>query len=233
MCGRIVLKASAGQLVAEFELPDAPVLAPRYNIAPTQPVAVVRAAADGSRTCAHLRWGLVPSWSAGPDEGPLLLNARSETAATRRAFREAFRRRRCLVPADGFYEWQHEGKQRIPHYFSADDGSLLALAGLWERWHDPAGAVLESCTILTTAAGPEVASVHDRMPVILSRPDRHAWLTMPPEQVDQLQDLLAAGPAGALRCWQVAPLVNRSHTDGPELIAPIQAPPRQLDLFGG
>jgi putative SOS response-associated peptidase YedK len=234
MCGRIVLKAPAHQVALEFAVPAVPELGPRYNIAPTQPVAVVRADADGARICAALRWGLVLPWSTGPGDGPLLLNARSETAAVRPAFREAFRRRRCLVPADGFYEWQQQGRQRIPHYFSAADGALLALAGLWESWRDPAGQVLESCTVLTTAACDEVAPVHHRMPVIVANGARQAWLTTPPEAATQLQDLLAPSPAGVLRGWQVAPLVNRSRADGPELIAPVGAPrPRQFDLFGG
>jgi putative SOS response-associated peptidase YedK len=241
MCGRIVLKAPARQVAVEFELPVEPVLSARYNITPGQAVATVRADRNGVRSCDLLHWGLVLPWSAGPQDGPLLFNARSETAAQRPSFRQAFARRRCLIPADGFYEWRQAGRQRLPHYFTGADGRLLALAGLWERWRGTGGQELESCTILTTAADAVVAPVHHRMPVILPPQSHAAWLMdglndglsdVAPQQHD-LQDLLRSASAPVLQSWPVSTLVNRNGNDGPALIerAEDQAP-RQLDLFG-
>ena len=153
MCGRIVLKSPASQIAAQFDLPAAPPpLAPRYNIAPTQPVLAVRADTADGRRADLLPWGLIPPWSPDPTVGAKMFNARSETVAEKPAFREAFAQRRCVVPVDGFYEWRKVGKGRHPHYFSRTDGRLLALAGLWERWEYPGGKVIESCSVLTTEA---------------------------------------------------------------------------------
>jgi len=233
MCGRIVLKAPARQVAAEFELPVEPVLSARYNITPGQAVATVRADRNGVRSCDLLHWGLVLPWSAGPQGGPLLFNARSETAAQRPSFRQAFARRRCLIPVDGFYEWRQAGRLRLPHYFTGTDGRLLALAGLWERWRSAAGQELESCTILTTAADAVVAPVHHRMPVILPPQGFAFWLSHDAIQAQDLQDLMRSASAPALQSWPVSTLVNRNDSDGPALIerAEDQAP-RQLDLFG-
>jgi putative SOS response-associated peptidase YedK len=233
MCGRIVLKAPARQVAVEFELPVEPVLSARYNITPGQAVATVRADRNGVRSCDLLHWGLVLPWSAGPQDGPLLFNARSETAAQRPSFRQAFARRRCLIPADGFYEWRQAGRQRLPHYFTGADGRLLALAGLWERWRGTGGQELESCTILTMAAGAVVAPVHHRMPVILPKQALASWLSNDAIQEQDLPDLMRSASAPVLQSWPVSTLVNRNGNDGPALIERAEDPaPRQLDLFG-
>ena len=209
-------------------------LPPRYNVAPSQDVAVVRAADPGSRsgagdgrTLAMLRWGLIPAWARDPAIGHRLINARSETAAEKPSFREAYRNRRCLIPADGFYEWQRRGKTRQPWLFGLGDGTSFAFAGLWERWTVPAGTALtgslaergtgdavETCTILTTAANEIVAPVHGRMPVILP-PEAYApWLAG-----DDVP--LAPYPADAMTAHPVSTLVNRPANDDPRCVEPI------------
>lgn len=231
MCGRIVLTTAPGELAAAFALAEEPPLAPRYNIAPTQPVVAVRRRTDGRRTGDLCSWGLVPPWSRDPRVGAKMFNARSETVDQKPSFREAFARRRCLVPVTGFYEWARTGGQSSPHYFSARDGGLLGLAGLWERWEYPGGDVLETCSVLTTAANRLMRRVHHRMPVIIPPAEHQHWLD-PAAQLDHLMPLLAPAPEDTLRSWPVAPLVNRVANDGPQLIAPVHDdPPDQLNLF--
>ena len=232
MCGRIVLKAPAHQVAAEFAV-EAPVdLAPRHNITPGQPVLAVRAGADGARTLAPLVWGLVVPWASGPRSGPPPINARSETVAERPTFRDAFRRRRCLVPVDGFYEWRREGKQRTPFYFSAPAGRLLALAGLWQPGHDPADHTTATCALLTTAASADMAPVHDRMPVILPAAWHDDWLRSPEHDLARLLAMLGPAPSGTLQRWPVSARVNRNTSEGPDLIRPVaDDQPRQLGLF--
>lgn len=168
MCGRFTLRVPAAELVEIFRLLRRPDVQPRYNIAPTQPVAVVRRI-DRGRELSMLRWGLVPSWAKDPKIGARMINARAETVATKPAFRTALRRRRCLVPADGFYEWaKSAGGTKQPHYITRRDGRPFAFAGLWESWDGPDGSSIESCTIVTTEANDLVGRIHDRMPVILS-----------------------------------------------------------------
>jgi putative SOS response-associated peptidase YedK len=233
MCGRITLKAPALQIAQEFELATAAGIAPSYNIAPTQTVAVVLAAGDGHRELRPMQWGLIPPWSTDPRDGGRMFNARSETVAEKPAFREAFARRRCLVVADGFYEWRRRGRQRQPFYFAAAGGTLLALAGVWARWEYPGGEALESCSVLTTAANGLMSPIHHRMPVIIPRSQRQHWLAAPAADAATLEPLLAPAPLGLLGMHSVAPTVNRVGHDGPELIAPIATPaPLQLDLFG-
>jgi putative SOS response-associated peptidase YedK len=233
MCGRIVLKAPARQVAQEFDLATVAEIAPRYNIAPTQLVAAVMAGADGRRTLRSLQWGLTPPWSHDPSDGGRLFNARSETIAEKPAFREAFAARRCLVPVDGFYEWRRHDRDREPFYFAAADGRLLALAGVWVRWEYPGGDVVESCSVLTTAANALMSPVHHRMPVIIPLDDRQRWLATPAAQAAHLVPLLAPAPADLLQMHAVAPTVNRVGHDGPDLIAPVEPPPpRQLGLFG-
>lgn len=233
MCGRITLKAPAQQLAQEFELGAVAAYPARYNIAPTATVACVVAGPDGRRALRPMQWGLVPPWSRDGRDGGRLFNARSETVAAKPAYREAFAQRRCLVPADGFYEWRRHGRDRQPFYFAAADGRLLALAGIWARWEYPGGEALESCSILTTDANGLMSPIHHRMPVILAPDDRQRWLTAPPAAVGDLTPLLTPPPESALRMHAVSPAVNRTGNDGPELIAPITPPaPRQLGLFG-
>ena len=201
-------------------------LRPRYNVAPSQDVAVVCAAEEG-RTLAMLRWGLIPAWAKDPAIGHRLINARSETVAEKPSFRSAFRHRRCLIPADGFYEWRREGKTRQPWLFGLRDGAPFVFAGLWERWTVPAGAALtgslaerspgdavETCTILTTAANDTVAQVHGRMPVILPPDVWDAWLAG--EEVP-----LGPYPADDMTAWPVSTHVNRPANDDPRCVEPI------------
>jgi putative SOS response-associated peptidase YedK len=232
VCGRIVLKVSPGELAASFGLAAEPPLEPRFNIAPTEPVAAVREPEGSARTCDLFSWGLVPPWSRDPRIGAKMFNARSETVADKPAFREAFARRRCLVPVSGFYEWKRRGGQSLPFYFSAPDDGLLALAGLWERWEYPGGEVLESCSVLTTDANALMRRIHHRMPVILPAAEYERWLQTPADRADDLHTLLRPAPDDALRVWPVATDVNRSRAEGPELIAPVHDdPPDQLNLF--
>ena len=227
MCGRFSQRLSWRELHERMDLIGTPLnLRPRYNVAPSQDVAVARATEEG-RTLAMLRWGLIPSWAKDHAIGNKLINARSETAAEKPSFRSAFRHRRCLIPADGFYEWQRRGGTRQPWLFGLRDGAPMVLAGLWERWTVPAGAALtgslaerspgdavETCTILTTAANETVAPVHGRMPVILPPDAWDAWLAG--EEVP-----LAPYPADAMTAHPVSTHVNRPANDDPRCVEPI------------
>ncbi len=171
MCGRFYFDATPTELDAHFGLMNQPVVTPRYNVAPTQRVAVVaQQPGTGRRKLGYVRWGLVPAWSNGPGGQPLV-NAKAETVANLPSFREAFRRRRCLIPVSGFYEWAKEGTAKVPHLFRPTGGGLLAFAGLWEQWGEGAERVL-SCALVTTAANPIVRPLHERMPAILA-PDEY------------------------------------------------------------
>ena len=220
MCGRFTL-ASPGEVVAEvFGLGETPELAPRYNIAPGQQVAVVRGDVDGSRSLAPLRWGLIPPWSKDPAIGSRLINARAETAADKPAFRGALRGRRCLVVADGFYEWAAAGTRKQPYLIAYADGRPFGLAGLWERWHGVDGEVVESCTILTTAPNEVVAPLHDRMPVILGAGAQGVWLDPGERRPDAVAGLLVpASPAGMI-ARPVGLRVNNPANEGPGCIDP-------------
>jgi putative SOS response-associated peptidase YedK len=211
MCGRFLLFSSGPKVAEEFDLTGPPELAPRYNIAPTQQVAAVRAAGSG-RELVRLRWGLVPSWSRDAKQAPI--NARSETAADKPTFRHSFRKKRCLIPADGFFEWVALGGRKQPYYFHPPDGRLWAFAGLWEHWQGPDGPV-ESCCILTTAANELVRPVHDRMPMILPRQDWEAWLGPAVQEAGALLPLLRPYPADAMRAYPVSLLVNNPRNDRP------------------
>ena len=227
MCGRFTQRLSWAELHELMDLIGPPRnLRPRYNVAPSQDVAVVRAV-DGGRSVSMLRWGLIPAWAKDPAIGYRLINARSETVAEKPSFRSAYRRRRCLIPADGFYEWQRLGKIRQPWLFGLRDGAPFAFAGLWERWTVPEGAALtgslaelgagdpvETCTILTTAANETVAPVHGRMPVILPRDACDPWLAG--EDVS-----LAPFAADAMTAHPVSTLVNRPANDDPRCVEPV------------
>ena len=227
MCGRFTQRLSWAELHELMDLVG-PLrnLRPRYNVAPSQDVAVVRAA-DGGRNLSMLRWGLIPAWAKDPAIGYRLINARSETVAEKPSFRSAYRRRRCLIPADGFYEWQRLGKIRQPWLFGLRDGAPFAIAGLWERWTVPEGAELtgslaelgpgdpvETCTILTTAANETVAPVHGRMPVILPRDACDPWLAG-----DDVS--LAPYAPDAMTAHPVSTLVNRPANDEPRCVEPV------------
>lgn len=221
MCGRYALSTPVQALEAQFEAEAQVLLAPRYNIAPTTPVPVVRNGGAGRILVLH-RWGLVPAWSREPGAGPPMANARAETAAEKPAFRGPFRRNRCLLPADGFYEWQAVPGGKQPFFIRAAEG-VLAFAGLWDRWEGPEGS-LDSCTILTTAAQGPMARIHDRMPVILAREDYGRWLdpATPPEV---LKGLLRPCPEAWLRMHPVDRRVGNVRNDDPGLVAPLPGEP--------
>lgn len=223
MCGRYTLYASPSELAEIFRIDaDAiPDLPDRYNIAPTDPGLVVRNPSAGAgREPALLRWGLVPHWVDDPDDFPTLINARSETAREKASFRDAYRRRRCLVPASGFYEWQkRNGKQ--PYHFRRVDRRPMALAGLWERWERGGDRVLESYTILTTDANELVEPVHPRMPVVLDGPSAEAWLD-PDADPDRLTELLAPASEEELEAYPVTRKMNSPAFDEPEAVEPLE-----------
>lgn len=225
MCGRFTLHHGTDEIAARFGaqevLFDSP---PRYNITPQQPVAVVTSG-HGSvtgQTLEAFQWGLVPFWARDPAIGNKMINARSETVAEKPAFKNALLRRRCLLPTDGFYEWDKAGGTRQPIHFRRRDGALFAFAGLWEEWQSPDGSPLRTCTILTTAANETVGRVHDRMPVIL-RPEQEAfWLdTSAVKKPDVLLPLLKPYPDEAMEAFAVSRRVNIPVNDDPELIEPI------------
>jgi len=233
MCGRYTLHTEKELLARRFEIdPDAlGDLAPRYNIAPTSEVLTVRLR-EREREAARMRWGLVPSWAKDPKQLRSMINARVETVAQRPAYRRAFRRRRCLVLADGFYEWQQSALERgpkLPHWISLADGEPFAFAGLWEVWR-PEGAAedarpLLSCVLLTTAANADVSAIHERMPIILPPEREAAWLDPGlDDDVEALLEVLTPVPQGCLRARPVSRRVNSTRNDQPELIEPSDAP---------
>ncbi len=212
MCGRFTLRTPQGVLVEQFRLKSIPPLQPRYNIAPTQQIGVVREREPAQREFAWMQWGLVPRWAKDPSGAGQMINARSETAAEKPAFRDAFRRRRCLIVADGFYEWKKAGKAKQPYYIRLKDGRPLAFAGLWERWGD-GDEKLESCTILTTSANELCAPMHDRMPVILGPADYDRWLDAALVDPAELKYMLEPHPADEMIAEPVSPRVNSVAND--------------------
>lgn len=214
MCGRFVLKTPVDELARLFGFPERPNLAARYNIAPTDPCAVVRP----GPSLAVLRWGLVPFYARDIREGVRCINARGESVAENRAFARAFRERRCLVPADGFYEWKSEGKAKQPYFFAAADGAPIAFAGIWDRWRPGSGDPVESFSIITTEANATMAPVHDRMPVILRQSAWGAWLD-PKTPLPDLQAALKPAPDDYLVAHPVDRRVGNVREDAPSLIA--------------
>ncbi|UCE88170.1 MAG: SOS response-associated peptidase [Pseudomonadota bacterium] len=221
MCGRFTLGTDATRIARSFGLAEAPALRPAYNIAPNQPIAAIRLE-DGQRHCRVLRWGLVPAWSKGPDSRFSMINARAETVANKPAYRGPLRHRRCLVPADGFYEWQARDGAKQPWYIYLKDRRPFAMAGLWDRWEGPEGEIIESCTLLTTDANSLLAAVHERMPVILAPDIWTHWLDPQVQDVVTLTPLLAPYPAAEMACHRVSTAVNRPQNDNPDLIEPLQ-----------
>lgn len=226
MCGRFTLRASPEVVERTFGLEETPRLAPRFNIAPGQDVATIHQAEGGRSVLALRRWGLVPFWAKDPKIGARLINARAETLDTKPSYREAFRRRRCLVPADGFYEWAKAGSgPRQPYWVARGDGACFAIAGLYERWRspeDPQGPWLETCTLITTDANARLRTIHDRMPVILDPGDYALWLDARRYEPERLRALLRPQPGEALDLRAVSRRVNRPDHDDPACIAPLQ-----------
>jgi putative SOS response-associated peptidase YedK len=232
----MTLRTSPSELAhifdAELRDPEAlEDLGPRYNVAPTQPLTVVVQRDEGRFVEIH-RWGLVPAWAPGAASSRRLINARAETAAITPAFRVAFRRRRCLVPADGFYEWRRDGRRRQPYLIRPRNGQTLAFAGLWSAWRNPETAEwLVSAAVVTTKANDAVAALHDRMPVILSPDDWPLWLDTTVSDVDLLSQLLRPLPDDELELLPVSPRVNSPHNEGPDLIEPVPPAPEEQTFF--
>ena len=220
MCGRFTLTADISALQESFPwLGIPPGLEPRYNIAPTQPVAVVPN--DGKNRLDFYTWGLIPSWAKDPSIGSRMINARAETLAEKPSFRSAFRRRRCLVLADGFYEWRSDGgKSKTPMYIRLEDGSPFAFAGLWEIWNAPDGSQVLSTAIITTEPNPLMAKIHNRMPVILPERAYPLWLQAGEADPKELSALLAPYPAEEMVAYPVSRLVNSPANDLPACIQP-------------
>jgi putative SOS response-associated peptidase YedK len=221
MCGRFVQDIAPELLATLYNLPAVPELPPRYNIAPSQQVAVVRQDAAARRDLTPLRWGLIPPWAKDPAIGHTMINARSETAHEKPSFRQALKSRRCLIPANGFYEWRKQGKERLPHFIHRRDGGLLSLAGLWERWTSPEGAPLETCTILTTAANALIKPFHERMPVLLEKTTFDLWLDREVVDVARLVELFRPSPDELLDVYAVSQAVNSPRHDAPDCIRPV------------
>lgn len=221
MCGRFTLSSDPNTLREAFPgvfVPDE--MTPKYNVAPTQPVAVIPN--EAPLKVDFFTWGLIPSWAKDPSIGSRMINARSETLAEKPSFRTAYRRRRCLILADGFYEWQARPgtKNKIPHYLRMESGEPFGFAGLWERWFSEDGSEIRSCTIITTEPNELVEKVHNRMPVILGAEARADWLDPEERTPDSLQHYLTAFPAVEMVAYPVSTMVNSPANDRPDLINP-------------
>ncbi len=222
MCGRYTLRAEPESIAREFALPEVPTLRPAFNIAPDQPVPVVRFDPDeGARRLDFLTWGLIPSWADDPTIGDRLINARAETVADKPAFRPPFRIRRCLVVADGFYEWERQDGGKRPFFVHMKEDRPFAFAGLWEHY-DKGEEPIYSCTLLTTGANTVLAPIHDRMPVILPRSAYGLWLDPGMHDPKQLEPLLVPYPDEPMESYPVSKLVNDPVNDVPECIRSIE-----------
>lgn len=219
MCGRYTLASSPEELQEELGLDEPPELPPRYNIAPTQDVPVVTNDAPGALRM--VRWGLVPSWADDPSIGNKMINARVETLGSKPAFKRAYARRRCLVAADGFYEWKKLPSGKQPWYMRLVSGKPFAFAGLWERWKSPEGEPLLSCVVITRPAAGAAAEIHDRMPLILPPKARSAWLADEPQDPAELTALLRKLPLPKLQIHPVSKRVSSPHNEGPDLVEPV------------
>jgi putative SOS response-associated peptidase YedK len=220
MCARYTLLRFQ-ELARTFDLLEEVLMPPRYNIAPTQKVITIGAKSGGrGRGAVPMHWGFVPHWANSPNDGPKPVNARSETVRTSAPFRDAFRSHRCIIPADGFYEWLTDGKKKRPHYITRTDGGLLAFAGIWDVWKTPGTAPLYTCAILTVPANAALRHLHDRMPAILTSEQLSTWLdaSTPTESAHQL---LATAPNDLLQLREVSTLVNKATNEGPECLAEV------------
>lgn len=222
MCGRFTLRTPAAILAELFQLAEIPSWTPRYNIAPSQLAAtVVRTPEHLDRQFRAGRWGLIPAWAKNPGIGSRMINAQAETASTKPAFRAAFRRRRCLVLADGFYEWQRLERRKQPFYIRMRDSSPFAFAGLWEHWKGPDGTGIDSCTLLTTDPNDLLRPLHHRMPVILDPQDYDLWLDPGIQESERLQPLLRPYASEELMAFPVSTRVNNPAYDAQECLEPV------------
>jgi putative SOS response-associated peptidase YedK len=223
MCGRFTRKENFQHLAELLGLKVVPLLSPRFNIAPSQLVPCVRTNPEsGQRECTELKWGLVPSWAKDPSIGNKLINARGETVAEKPAFRKAFKQQRCLVLADGFYEWKQEGKTKQPYYVRFKDQRLFAFAGLWERWEKNEADPLETFTLITTSPNAVMESIHHRMPVILNSKDYADWLDTSLQGIERINGLLRPCSPEEMEAYAVSQLVNNPRNDRPECVVPIE-----------
>jgi putative SOS response-associated peptidase YedK len=220
MCGRFVTNIPADVLKELFSLIEVPQLEPRFNVAPTQNVAVVRSESDHNRLDL-LKWGFVPSWSKDLSFGSHLINARSETICEKQAFRHAIKYRRCIIPTSGYFEWEHAGARKQPYFFQMADQTPMCLAGIWETWKAPDNSVIETFAILTTAANKLTATLHDRMPVVLHPDDFPLWLSRNMHDPEQLQQLYLPYQASEMIAYKVPDLVNNPRFDSPACIAQV------------
>jgi putative SOS response-associated peptidase YedK len=218
MCGRYASSRKPDDLVSYFEIQDPPeeVLPPSWNVAPTDPVYVV--VEKERRQLRVVRWGLVPSWSKDAKGGARMINARMESVKDKPAFRKAYATRRCLVPADGYYEWKPEGATKQPYFLAYRDGAPLAMAGLYEHWKSPEGEWLTTCTVITTDAPDELGEIHDRTPLLVP-PDR--WATWLDPSLADPGELLIPGTPGVLDAWPVGKAVGNVRNNGPDLVVPL------------
>ena len=228
MCGRYYLISAPSEVAAEYGVDVRDNFPPRYNIAPTQPVAAIRIGARRRREYALLRWGFVPAWAKGEFLENLakrpLINARSETVLEKASFRNAYRRRRCLIPADGFYEWQAKpAKAKQPYAVKKRRGGVVSLAGIWETAVDPDGGEIDTLAILTAPAGPDMRALHSREPVVIAPESYKLWLEADERDAAALQGLLAPAPANFWSAWAVSTEVNSPRHDGPQLLEPAMA----------
>jgi putative SOS response-associated peptidase YedK len=224
MCGRFTLVAPGDAIAELFNLAGTPDISPRYNIAPTQPVAGIRVSqADRDRELTYFHWGLIPRWAKDPSIGSRMINARSETAAEKPSFRAAMRYRRCLIPSDGFYEWKKVNGQKQPMRVQIKDGGVFAIAGLWEHWQSRDGSEIESCTLLTTDPNEKLRPIHNRMPVIIHPGDFELWLDPGVQDPADVQHLLRPYPAEEMGFYPVSTHVNSPHNEDPSCIEPLPA----------
>jgi putative SOS response-associated peptidase YedK len=222
MCGRYCISSAPEAIRRLFRYPEQPNFPPRYNVAPTQPVPIVRLV-EGERQFALVRWGLIPSWVKDPREFSLLINARGESVNDKPAFQNAMKRRRCLFPADGFYEWKTDGGRKHAYLARPKSGGPLAFAGLWETWMGPNGEEMETAAIVTTAANPEMAQVHHRAPVIVPPEQFDFWLDTLHVDAEMATQLIAPAPSGSMDVYEVSSAVNHVANDSPALLEPCSA----------
>jgi putative SOS response-associated peptidase YedK len=233
MCGRYRLSRRKQIIEEHFETADwQDDWSPRYNIAPTQFVPVVRQhPKEPRRDLSLMKWGLIPTWAHDPSAAAKMINARSETAATKPVFRDPLKFRRCLIPADAFYEWQRTAKSKQPFCFEVNGGESFAFAGLWERWRDPSGQWVKSCSILTTTPNAVTSAVHNRMPVILGKDDYDVWLDPGMQNVASISELLKPYDARLMRCYPVSSRVNYVANDDQECSQPVESMPASAILI--
>jgi putative SOS response-associated peptidase YedK len=220
MCGRYTITSAPEARRALFRYPEQPNFPPRYNVAPTQPIPIVRLN-EGVRQFALVRWGLLPSWVKDPKSFTLLINARGESVIGKPAFRAAMKRRRCLIPADGFYEWKSVGGRKQPYFVRLKSGAPMAFAGLWETWQGPNGEELETAAIVTTGANRTLKTIHERMPVILSPDAFDLWLNCAEVDATTASALIAPAPDNLLEAYEVSTAVNRTANDNAKLVEPL------------